>query len=86
MGSEELADNMFRVTQAEARLRREQITDKNQANAVHYYDTGRRVRGFIKELGGTMPEDLPTPGKSIKELEAEQKKQLKGSASQSDEQ
>lgn len=85
MGSEELADNMFRVTQAEARLRREQITDKNQANAVHY-DTGRRVRGFIKELGGTMPEDLPTPGKSIKELEAEQKKQLKGSASQSDEQ
>lgn len=73
MGSTELAANFFRATQTEEKLRRDQIQGKELANAVHY-QVGRKVRQTIKELGGTMPEDLPTPPKSIKQIEKEQKK------------
>ena len=73
MGSTELAANLFRATQTEEKLRRDQIQGKELANSVHY-QVGRKVRQTIKELGGTMPEDLPTPPKSIKQIEKEQKK------------
>ena len=73
MGSTELAANLFRATQAEAKLRRENIEGKENANAAHY-EVGKAVRDTIKGLGGTMPEDLPTPAKSIKQIEREQKK------------
>ncbi|MBN9614814.1 MAG: DNA damage-inducible protein D [Acidobacteriales bacterium] len=59
MGSTELAANLFRATQAEEKLRRENVTGKNRANHVHL-DVGKRVRQTIRELGGTMPENLPT--------------------------
>lgn len=76
MGSTELAANLFRATQTEEKLRRENIKGKMNANNVHY-EVGAKVRKTIKELGGTMPEDLPTPKKSIKELQDNKKKQLK---------
>ncbi len=78
MGSTELAANLFRATQTDEKLRRENIKGKEAANETHY-QVGRKVRQTIKELGGTMPENLPTPEKSIKQLEKEQeKKKLKG--------
>lgn len=73
MGSTELAANLFRATQTDEKLRREGITGKAAANQTHY-EVGCKVRQTIKELGGTMPEDLPTPSKSIKQIEREQKK------------
>lgn len=73
MGHEELAANLFRATQAEAKLKRENIQGKNNANRAHYA-VGKEVRSTIQRLGGTMPEDLPTPTKSIKQIEREQKK------------
>ena len=73
MGSTELAANLFRATQAEEKLRREHVQGKDQANTVHF-QVGSKVRKTIEELGGTMPEDLPTPPKSIKQLEKEHKK------------
>lgn len=73
MGSTELAANLFRATQAEEKLRRDQVRGKNRANAVHF-EVGKAVRNTIKELGGTMPEDLPTPSKGIPQLEKERKK------------
>ena len=75
MGSEELGANLFRITQTEAKLRREGIKDKAAANRAHF-EVGNAVRETIKSLGGTMPEDLPTPEKSIKQIEQEQKKKL----------
>lgn len=75
MGSTELAANLFRATQTDEKLRREHITGKDEANQTHY-EVGKKVRQTIKELGGTMPEDLPTPSKSIKQIEREQRKQL----------
>ena len=72
MGYEELAANLFRATQTEAKLKREHITGKENANQTHF-DVGRKVRQTIDDLGGTMPEDLPTPSKSIKQLEKEQR-------------
>lgn len=71
MGSTELAANLFRATQTEEKLRRENIQGKAAANQAHY-DVGRKVRQTIQELGGTMPEDLPTPQKSIAQIEREQ--------------
>ena len=65
MGSEELAANLFRATQTEAKLRRENIQGETKANFTHY-DVGKKVRQTIEELGGTMPEKLPTP-ENIKE-------------------
>lgn len=73
MGYEELAANLFRATQAEAKLRRENIQGKHNANTTHF-QVGQKVRQTIEELGGTMPENLPTPEKSIKQIEREQKK------------
>lgn len=73
MGSTELAANLFRATQTEEKLRRENIKGKHEANDAHY-EVGKKVRQTIRDLGGTMPENLPTPEKSIKQLEREQKK------------
>ena len=73
MCSEELAANIFRIAQTEAKLKRENVDNEYTANSVHY-EVGKIVRNAIKELGGTMPEDLPTPDKSLKELEREGKK------------
>ncbi|WP_413670515.1 DNA damage-inducible protein D [Mucilaginibacter sp. Mucisp86] len=66
MGSTELAANLFRATQTEEKLKREQIKGKDKANKTHY-EVGKKVRQTIKELGGTMPEDLPAEN-SIKGL------------------
>lgn len=76
MGSTELAANLFRATQTDEKLRREKVIGKNAANRTHF-EVGAKVRQTIKELGGTMPEDLPTPQKSIQQLERKQKKKLK---------
>lgn len=74
MGSTELAANLFRATQTEEKLRRENIQGKQRANQTHY-EVGQKVRQTIKELGGTMPEDLPTAD-SIKKLERQKQKEL----------
>lgn len=73
MGSTELAANLFRATQTEEKLRRDNIQGKEKANQTHY-EVGRKVRQTIKDIGGTMPENLPTPEKSIKQLERESQK------------
>lgn len=78
MGSEELAANLFRITQTEAKLKREKVKNKEKANQTHY-TVGKTVRKAIEDIGGTMPEDLQTPEKSIKEVEKEQLKKLKSS-------
>ena len=70
MGSEELADNIFRIAQTDAKLKRDNVDNEYTANSVHF-EVGKKVRNTIKELGGTMPENLPTPDKSLKELEKE---------------
>ena len=72
MGSTELAANLFRATQTDEKLRRENIQGKNEANKTHYV-VGKKVRQTIAELGGTMPEDMPAPEKSIKQIEKEHK-------------
>ncbi len=74
MGSTELAANLFRATQTEEKLRRENIKGKAKANQTHY-EVGKKVRETIKDLGGTMPEDLPTAD-SIKKLERQKRKEL----------
>lgn len=76
MGSTELAANLFRATQTEEKLRRDNIKGKDNANNTHY-EVGKIVRKTIKELGGTMPEELPTPEKSINEIKKEKSKKLK---------
>lgn len=76
MGSTELAANLFRATQTEEKLRRDNVQGKQNANRTHL-EVGKKVRQTIKELGGTMPEDLPTPEKSIGQIEkAQEKKKL----------
>lgn len=72
MGSTELAANLFLATQTDEKLRNEHIVGKENANRTHY-EVGKKVRQTIAELGGTMPENLPTPEKSIKQIEREQK-------------
>ena len=74
MGSTELAANLFRATQTEEKLKRDQVSNKAHANQTHF-EVGKKVRKTIQELGGTMPENLP-PTESIKKLEkkAEQPK------------
>ncbi|HOG01251.1 MAG: DNA-damage-inducible protein D [Firmicutes bacterium ADurb.Bin248] len=71
MGSTELAANLFRATQTDEKLRRDKVKGRDAANATHYA-VGKKVRQTIRELGGTMPEDLPTPEKSIGQIEREQ--------------
>ena len=73
MGSTELAANLFRATQTEEKLKRDQVSNKKQANQTHF-EVGAKVRATIEELGGTMPEDLPTPEKGIPQLARAQKK------------
>lgn len=75
MGSTELAANLFRATQTEEKLKRENIKGKQKANMTHY-EVGAKVRQTIKELGGTMPENLPT-AENIKVVERKKQKQLK---------
>lgn len=74
MGSTELAANLFRATQAEEKLRRDEVKGKNAANRTHH-EVGAKVRQTIRELGGTMPEELPVV-ESIKKIETKQRKQL----------
>ena len=74
MGSTELAANLFRATQAEDKIRREHIKGKTKANEAHY-EVGKKVRKAIADIGGTMPEDLPS-AESIKQVEAKQKNLL----------
>lgn len=74
MGSTELAANLFRATQTEDKLRRENIQGKTKANQTHY-NVGVKVRKTIEELGGTMPEDLPVAD-SIKKIETKDPKKL----------
>lgn len=74
MGSTELAANLFRATQTEEKLKRENIKGKVNANQTHY-EVGKKVRETIKELGGTMPEDLP-PVESIQKIERQEQKKL----------
>ena len=73
MGSTELAANLFRATQAEDKLRRDGVSGKQMANQTHF-KVGRKVRDTIRELGGTMPEALPTPATSIQQIERAQRK------------
>ena len=68
MGSTELAANLFRATQAEEKLNRENIKGKTAANRAHH-EVGQKVRKTIQELGGTLPENLPAPDKSIKQIQ-----------------
>jgi len=75
MGSSELAANLFRATQTEEKLRRENVRNKDHANRIHN-EVGRKVRKTMHELGGTMPENLPV-AESIKNVESRQKKRLK---------
>ncbi|HEX7628500.1 MAG TPA: DNA damage-inducible protein D, partial [Candidatus Methanoperedens sp.] len=75
MGSTELAANLFRATQTDDKLRRENIRGKENANNTHFV-VGKKVRQTIKELGGTMPEELELPEKSIQEIEEKHKKRL----------
>ena len=75
MGATELAANLFRITQTDDKLRRENIKGKEKANETHYA-VGKKVRQTIAELGGTMPENLPTPEKSAKVLKKERLKSV----------
>lgn len=72
MGSEELGANIFRITQTEAKLKKENISNEFDANAAHF-EVGKNVRNAIKANNGTMPEDLPTPRKSLKEINKSKK-------------
>ena len=72
MGSEELAANLFRITQTESKLKKDNVCGEGNAIDTHY-EVGKEVRNTIERLGGTMPEDLPTPDKSLKVLEKENK-------------
>ena len=76
MGSEELAANLFRITQTESKLKRDNIHSEKDANKTHY-NIGKNIREVIAKKGGPMPEDLPTPKKSLKELEKEKREQAK---------
>ena len=76
MGSDEIIANLFRISQTEQKLRKDNIDTEKKACDTHN-KIGKIVRKAIKEAGGTMPEDLPTPRKSLKQLEKEKIKQLK---------
>ncbi len=79
MGSTELIANLFRISQTEGKLRKDNIQGSNKATQTHYA-VGREVRKAIEKIGGIMPEDLPTPKKSIQEIEKEQMERLKKKA------
>lgn len=75
MGSEELATNLFRITQTESKLKNNNINTETKANETHFR-IGENIRGVIKKNGGTMPENLFTPDKSLKELKKDEKRKL----------
>ncbi len=75
MGSDELIANLFRISQTEQKLKRDSISSEKEANQTHY-TIGKNIREVIAKNGGTMPEKLPTPKKSLKELEKENKNKL----------
>jgi len=81
MGSEELAANLFRITQTESKMRRENVRGVDAANATHF-TVGKEVRSAIERVGGTMPENLPTPEKGISEIESEQIRALRDKGEQ----
>ena len=72
MGSDELIINLFRISQTEQKLQKDNVKTENVANITHY-KVGSKIRDTIKELGGILPEDLPTPNKSLKQIEKENK-------------
>ena len=72
MGSDELIANLFRISQTEQKLKNENIKLEKDANETHY-KVGKEIRNTIKKLGGTMPENLPTPDKNLKELKKDKK-------------
>ena len=72
MGSDELIANLFRISQTEQKLKNDNIKGEKEATDVHY-EVGKKVRLAIADIGGTMPEEMPTPKKSLKELEREKK-------------
>ncbi len=76
MGSDELIANLFRISQTEQKLKKDNVQTEKDANITHY-TVGKNIREVIAKNGGTMPEDLPTPKKSLKQLEKENKKSLK---------
>ena len=76
MGSTELIANLFRISQTEEKLKKDNIHSCRNVTATHY-EVGSKVRKAIEDIGGTMPEDLPRPEKSIKQIEKEQLKRLK---------
>ena len=76
MGSDELIANLFRISQTEQKLKRDNIKGEDRANTTHY-NIGKNIREVIAKNGGAMPEDMPTPEKSLKELEKENKKYIK---------
>ena len=79
MGSTELIANLFRISQTEEKLRKDKVEGAEAATKVHY-SVGKEVRSAIEKIGGTMPEDLPVPEKSIQLIEKEQIKRLKDKA------
>ena len=72
MNEDELVANLFRINQTKQKLLKDKVRGENNANDIHY-EVGKEIRYTIKKLGGTMPEDMPTPKKSLKELEKENK-------------
>ena len=76
MGSNELIANLFRISQTEQKLSKDNVQGEKEANKTHY-KIGKNIREVIAKNGGTMPEDLPTPKKSLKELEKEKNDKLK---------
>ncbi|MCL2819763.1 MAG: DNA damage-inducible protein D [Oscillospiraceae bacterium] len=79
MGSTELIANLFRISQTEEKLKRDAIDTAAEANKTHHA-VGKEVRAAIERVGGTMPEDLPSPEKSIAQVEREQIAELKQKA------
>lgn len=79
MGSTELIANLFRISQTEEKIRKDSVKDAKTATDIHY-NVGKEVRKAIEKIGGTMPEDLPVPEKSIQQIEAEQLAKLKNKA------
>lgn len=75
MGSSELIANLFRIDQTESKLKRDKVDNEYTANSVHY-EIGKKVRNAIKDIGGTMPEDMPTPSISIKTIKPNNKTQV----------
>ena len=79
MGSTELIANLFRISQTEEKLRKDHVQGAETAASVHF-NVGKEVRTAIRKIGGTMPEDLPKPEKSIQQIEKEQMARLKAKA------